>query len=59
MTKSNAEEVANKIIGQTVVGLRIDYDTETLVIELSEYDVEFTGDGMRMEVFNLDGPKLN
>lgn len=59
MTKSSPEKVAEKIIGQTIVGLRIDYETETLIIEVSEYDIEFTGDDLRMEVFYLEKPKMN
>ena len=59
MTKSSPEKVAEKIIGQTIVGLRIDYETETLIIEVSEYDIEFTGDDLKMEVFDLEKPKMN
>ena len=51
--------IAEKIIGQTIVGLVIDYETETITIELENGDIDINGDGLTMQVFDLQKPKLN
>ena len=53
------QELAEKIIGQTIVGLQINYETETITLELNNADIDFEGDGLSMKVFDLNTPKLN
>jgi hypothetical protein len=59
MAEVEPQQIADKIIGQTIVGLRIDYETEIITIELNNGDIDFSGDGLSMKVFDLDKPKLN
>lgn len=59
MKQVEAKEMAEKIIGQTIVGMIINYDDETVTLELSNNDLEFSGDGMSMKCFDLDNVRLN
>jgi hypothetical protein len=59
MKQVEAKEMAEKIIGQTIVGVIINYDDETVTLELSNNDLEFSGDGISMKCFDLDRPMLN
>jgi hypothetical protein len=59
MKQVEAKEMAEKIIGQTIVGLVINYDEETVTLELSNNDLEFGGDGMSMKCYDLDQVRLN
>ena len=59
MKQIEAKDMAEKIIGQTIVGLVINYDEETVTLELSNNDLEFGGDGMSMKCYDLDQVRLN
>lgn len=59
MAEVEPQQIADKIIGQSIVGLRIDYETEIITIELSNGDIDFSGDGLSMKVFDLNRPTLN
>jgi hypothetical protein len=59
MKQVEAKEMAEKIIGQTIVGLVINYDEETVTLELSNNDLEFGGDGISMKCYDLDQVRLN
>ena len=59
MKNVEAKEMAEKIIGQTIVGMVINYEDETVTLELSNNDLEFSGDGVSMKCFDLDRPLIN
>ena len=59
MKEVEAKEMAQKLIGQTIVGIVIDYEQETVTIELSNNDLEFSGDGISMKCYDLTKPMLN
>lgn len=59
MREVEAKEMAEKIMGQTIVGIVIDYEKETVTIELTNNDLEFSGDGLSMKCFELTRPLMN
>ena len=59
MREVEAKEMAEKIMGQTIVGIVIDYEKETVTIELTNNDLEFSGDGLSMKCFDLTRPLMN
>jgi len=59
MKQVEPKEMAEKIIGQTIVGFVINYDEETVTLELSNNDLEFSGDGMSMKCYDLNQVRLN
>jgi len=59
MKNVDAKEMAEKIIGQTIVGMVINYEDETVTLELTNNDLEFSGDGVSMRCYDLDKPMLN
>lgn len=59
MREVEAKEMAEKIMGQTIVGIVIDYEKETVTIELANNDLEFSGDGLSMKCFELTRPLMN
>lgn len=54
-----AKEMAEKLMGQTIVGIVIDYEQETVTLELTNNDLEFGGDGLSMKCFDLTRPLMN
>lgn len=59
MKQVEAKDMAEKLIGQTIVGIIINYDDETMTLELSNNDLEFSGDGLSMRCYDLDQVRLN
>jgi hypothetical protein len=59
MKQVEAKEMAQTLMGQTIVGIVIDYEQETVTLELSNYDLEFSGDGLSMKCFDLNKPLMN
>jgi len=59
MKQVEAKEMAEKIIGQHIVGVIINYDDETITLELSNNDLEFSGEDMSMKCFDLEQVRLN
>lgn len=59
MKQVEPKEMAEKLIGQTIVGIIINYDDETMTLELSNNDLEFSGDGLSMKCLDLDQVRLN
>lgn len=59
MREVEAKEMAEKIMGQTIVGIVIDYEKETVTIELTNNDLEFSGDGLSMKCYDITKPMLN
>jgi hypothetical protein len=59
MREVEAKEMAQTLIGQTIVGIVIDYEQETVTLELANYDLEFGGDGLSMKCFDLNKPLMN
>jgi hypothetical protein len=59
MKEVEAKEMAQTLIGQTIVGIVINYERETVTLELSNNDLEFGGDGLSMKCFDLTRPLMN
>jgi hypothetical protein len=53
------DELAETIIGQEIVGMAFNYETETLTLELSTCDLEIDGDGLDMKMYRLEQTNLN
>ena len=52
-------DLANRIVGQELVGFEVDFETETITLQFSNCDLDITGDGLGMKLFELNKPKLN
>ena len=52
-------DLADRIVGQQLVGLQVDFETETITLEFSNCDLDITGDGLGMKLFELQKPRLN
>lgn len=50
------KEFADKVIGQTIVGLEINFDDGSLTIQLSGYDIDIFGDDMELHIFDVPKP---
>ena len=59
MPDTTPEKLANQLIGQTVVGLMIDYDAEIITLQLSEGDIDFDANTLTMTYYKLENSKLN
>lgn len=59
MKQVEAKEMAEKLLGQHIVGVEINYDDETITLELTNNDLEFSGDGLSMKCYDLDQVRLN
>lgn len=59
MKQVEAKDMADRIIGQTIVGIIINYDEETITLELEYNDLEFSGEKISMKCFDLNVPLLN
>lgn len=53
------DELAKSIMDQKIVGLQVDFESEIITIELENFDLDITGDGLGMKLYPLDKPKLN
>ena len=53
------EKMAETLIGQQIIGLLIDYDAQTITLELTDNDLEFEADGLRMACYELKKPRLD
>lgn len=53
------KEMAETIIGQQIVGVEINYDDETITLQLSNNDLEFSGEDISMRCYELDAVRLN
>lgn len=52
-------ELANRIIGQELVGLQVDAESEIITFEFEDCDIDISGDGLTMKLFDLQKPRLN
>lgn len=52
-------DLADRIVGKELIGLQVDGETETITLEFDDYDVDITGDGLGMKLFELQKPRLN
>ena len=52
-------ELAKRIVGQELVGLQVDGETETITFEFEDCDIDIGGDGLSMKLYDLNKPKLN
>lgn len=55
----NLEELAHTIIGQEIVGMAFDHETETLTLELSACDLDINGEELDIKLFKLQKDSLN
>jgi hypothetical protein len=46
----NHQEICDKIIGQVIEGVEIDYDDEVFILHTDKGFIEFSGDGLAMYV---------
>lgn len=53
------QQMAETLIGQQIVGIEINYENETITLQLSNNDLEFEGDGMSMRCYDLEGGRVN
>lgn len=53
------QEMAETLIGQQIVGVEINYDDETITLQLGNNDLEFSGDDLSMRCYELDTARLN
>lgn len=52
-------DLADRIVGKELIGLQVDGETETITLEFDDYDVDITGDGLGMKLYELQKPRLN
>ena len=55
----DAKEMAESLIGQRIVGLKIDYDAEIITLELDDYDLDFEGDGLGFIRYEVNREKAH
>lgn len=55
----DAKEMAESLIGQRIVGLKIDYDAEIITLELDDYDLDFKGDGLGFIRYEVNREKAH
>ncbi len=53
------QQMAETLIGQQIVGVEINYDEETITLQLTNNDLEFEGDGLNMRCYDLEKTRLN
>ena len=53
------QQMAETLIGQQIVGVEINYDEQTMTLQLTNNDLEFEGDGLSMRCYDLDKVRLN
>lgn len=53
------QQMADKIIGQSIIGFAINFDTQTITLQLDNAEIDFEGDDLSMRVFDLEKPRLN
>jgi hypothetical protein len=53
------EELAERIIGQEIVGMAFDHESETLTLELTNCDVDINGEEIDIKLFPLQKSSMN
>ena len=53
------QEMADTLIGQQIVGVEINYDDETITLQLGNNDLEFSGDDLSMKCYDLETVRIN
>lgn len=53
------EELAQNIIGQEIVGMAFDHETETLTLELSACDLDINGEDIDIKLYRLQKDSMN
>ena len=60
LTQVTPQKMAETLIGQQIVGFEIDYENETITLQLTNNDLEFEGDGLSIRCYDLqEGSRLN
>lgn len=60
LTPVSPQQMAETLIGQQIVGVEIDYENETITLQLTNNDLEFEGDGLEIRCYDLEeGSRLN
>ena len=53
------QQMEETLIGQQIVGVEINYDEQTMTLQLTNNDLEFEGDGLSVRCYDLEGNRLN
>lgn len=59
MPDTTPEKLANQIIGQTVTGLMVDYDSEIITIQLGQGEIDFDANNLTMTYYKYENNKMN